>query len=378
MPGRACSRLAIYRRAFVVIAFAMIAGCRREALALEPAPSSTPQVGIYYFDGWAHPSPSDIHVGTMPQNYPERKPLSGWYDNSAALVHQQIEWAQGAGATFFIFDWYDTSRDKNPSDQTLNSAVTFFKHDPNKLGMQYALLYVNNGSFSIPRAKWTAACHQWVNNFLKDPAYFKIGGKPLLVVFGVGAMEREWGGPQGVAMAWKKLRDTAMQAGLPGVFVVGSTLPGPQNGWPNLKAMVPEGYDAYSGYNYPGEPGTVPGNNPYSLLARGSLAIFNDFASDGSTPFIPVVTDGWDPRPWNETPFWYTRSPAEFSSFVTSTLGWWCDHPAMRVTASPLIFIEAWNELGEGSYLVPTSGDGFAYTKALKQGLSAAGACKQQ
>ena len=53
-------------------------------------------------------------------------------------------------------------------------------------------------------------------------------------------------------------------------------------------------------------------------------------------------------------------------------------HPAMRVTASPLIFIEAWNELGEGSYLVPTSGDGFAYTDAMKQGLSAAGACKQQ
>jgi len=340
----------------------------RSALA-----ASTPQVGVYYFDGWADTSAQDSHLQNLPQHYSGREPLSGWHDNSAALVHQQVEWARRAGVTFFVFDWYDTRRDSHLSDRTLNSAVTFFRKDPQKLAMKYALLYVNNGTFSIARVHWRAACQRWIDNDFKNRAYFKINGKPLLVVFSVRDMEKTWGGPPGVANAWNELREMAKKAGLPGVFVVACATPGPRsrkNGWTNLSTPGTEGYDAYSAYNYPGVPGTVKGENPYSVLVRGSIDIWNDFAADGRKPYIPIVTDGWDPRPWNETPYWYKRTPGEFRDFVAEALRWWCDHPKMRVMkTTPLIFVEAWNELGEGSYIVPTHGDGFTYLKALEQGL---------
>ena len=57
---------------------------------------------------------------------------------------------------------------------------------------------------------------------------------------------------------------------------------------------------------------------------------------------------------------------------MTQAFQWWKQNPAMRaMKTTPLIFVEAWNELGEGSYIVPTKGDKFDYTKALKTGIEA-------
>ncbi len=352
--------------AYVAIGFVLF----METISLPAQAIKRAQVGIYYFDGWADTTSQNFHIGDMPTKYPEREPLSGWYDNTAPLVHQQIVWARKAGVTFFIFDWYDTRRDSNPSDQTINTALNFYKKDPHKLGMKYALLYVNNGAFSIPQSEWRQACENWVVNDFKNPAYFKIDGKPLLVVFSVGDMEKTWDGPDGVKRAWQILKDTARKAGFPGVYVVACATPGPKNGWTNLNVTNTEGYDAYSAYNYPGVPGTKKGANPYSLLAQGSIDIWNDFAADGRKPYIPIVGDGWDSRPWNETPYWYVRTPSEFRDFVADAIEWWKNNPKMRVMKNtPLIFVEAWNELGEGSYIIPTKGERFTYVNALNDGI---------
>ena len=42
----------------------------------------------------------------------------------------------------------------------------------------------------------------------------------------------------------------------------------------------------------------------------------------------------------------------------------------MRVDSGPpLVLLSAWNELGEGAYVVPTRQDGFAYGQAIASGL---------
>ncbi len=326
-----------------------------------------PLLGIYYFDGWADSSPANFHLQGLTGSYADREPLSGWYDNSAALVHQQTVWARKAELNFYIFDWYDTSRDSNQSDKTLNSALRFFIQDRHKMGMKYSLLYVNNGSFSVPQDKWDAQCKDWVDTYFKDKNYQRVDGKPLLVTFSVGDMDKTWGSPQNVAQAWERLQQTAHNAGLPGVYLVACALPGPRNGWNDLNRLVQEGYDAFSGYNYPGMAGTVKGSNPYSIILNGSKVIFDDFATDGRKPYIPDIMTGWDSRPWKETDYWYERTPDQFGQMVTEGLDWWRDNPTVRAIQNrPLLFVEAWNELGEGSYIMPTKGDGFQYLDALK------------
>jgi hypothetical protein len=329
-----------------------------------------PLVGVYYFDGWADRTAANFHVKTMPADYPERRPLTGWYDDTAQVMHQQVVDARSAGIDFFLFDWYDASRAGNPTDKTLNSALARFKADRHKHGLKYALLYVNDGSFSVPPTHWDATCRQWVQDYLTDPNCQRIDHRPLFVVYNPREMEHTWGGPPAVAAALAHLRQTAKQAGMPDLYLMTCATPGPTNGWNDLGSLAQEGYDAYTGYNYVGIAGTHQGANPYQTLVQGNVEIWDAFAADGRRPYVPVVTDGWDSRPWAETAFWYERTPAQFADFVGLALHWWRDHPRMHITGQrPFILIEAWNELGEGSYLLPTQGDGDAYLKALRRAL---------
>jgi hypothetical protein len=214
-------------------------------------------------------------------------------------------------------------------------------------------------------------CHRWVKTYLADPNYQRLDRRPLFVVYNPREMENLWGGTQAVAAALLHLREMARDAGLPGIFLMTCATPGPTNGWNDLNGLVQEGYDAFTGYNYIGIAGTKPGSNPYSRLVQGNVEIWDDFAADGRRPYVPVITDGWDSRPWGETPFWYERTPGQFEEFVRLGLRWWREHPRMHVTENhPFLLIEAWNELGEGSYIQPTEGDGDAYCQALRRALN--------
>jgi len=78
--------------------------------------------------------------------------------------------------------------------------------------------------------------------------------------------------------------------------------------------------------------------------------------------------DGWDPRPWNESNIWFSRSPQEVANFVDAAINWANANPALRAEPSsipPLVMMEAWNEFGEGSHLLPTVGESTAYGDAV-------------
>jgi hypothetical protein len=87
------------------------------------------------------------------------------------------------------------------------------------------------------------------------------------------------------------------------------------------------------------------------------------------------VMAGWDPRPWHERVegrlFWYKRTPALFGHFVRDAIRWSAANPValVRDQRRPLVLIEAWNELGEGSYIVPTIGTCHRYGRALARAL---------
>jgi len=94
----------------------------------------------------------------------------------------------------------------------------------------------------------------------------------------------------------------------------------------------------------------------------------------GPLPFIPTAMAGWDPRPWNETEpntgdlMWYSQTPQDVATFVKGAITWTAANPQLRpepAPAPPLVLIEAWNEFGEGSHVIPTAGGGTSYGDAL-------------
>ena len=345
-----------------------------------PASASTQtraRLGAYYFDGWSGPL-TNFHFNGLPFGpYQDRQPLSGWQDNNQCAVEQQLAWAHNFGIDFFVFDWYFNVQANDPGEN-LNSALQITHSLPDRHGMQYAILYVDASPFDVGPADWTSAVNEWIG-YMTDQAYVRVNSIPLFLILNVGEMHQVFGSAAAVTSALGQLRAAAQAQGLPGVYVVGGFgAPDGTMGQASLSQgfsiAQSDGYDAIAFYNYPFAPAAVNGMLPFSDLSAAGHWIWDEATLYSPLPFIPTAMDGWDPRPWNEPEpttgdlMWYSRTPQDAATFVADAIAWAESNPQLRPEPSPtppIVIIEAWNELGEGSYVVPTVGDGTSYGDAI-------------
>jgi len=348
-----------------------------------PAPAAAAsqtkaRLGAYYFDGWSGPL-TNFHFQELPLGpYQDRQPLVGWQDSGACAVEQQLAWAHNFGIDFFVFDWYYNVQVNDPGEN-LNSALEITHGLPDRHGMQYAILYVSAPPFDVSPTDWGSAVNEWVG-YMSDPAYLRINGLPVLFVLNVGVVLQDFGGSDpAVSSALAQLRSAAQAAGLPGVYVIGGF--GEPDGTMGQATLTPgfstaqtDGYDAVALYNYPFAPTPVNGVLPFSTLSQAGQWTWSEAVSYSGLPFLPTAMAGWDPRPWNEAEgatgdlMWYSRTPPDVASFVQDAITWTQANPQLRPEPSPtppLVLIEAWNEFGEGSHMLPTVGDGTSYGDAV-------------
>jgi hypothetical protein len=369
-------RFAKVRRGSFLIALVLVLVLGAVSPGASSGSGPTARVGAIYFDGWACPLSNFHFNGLLSGSFATREPLDGWRDNSVESMRTQLTWAHQDGIGFFLFDWY-----RENVDPCLDVALQNYKSLSEHHGVGFALLLVNNDVFAISPTEWPLFAERWVTEDFLNPDYERVDGKPLFVILDTTLFRQAMGGTAGVNAALATLRAAAQQHGLPGVFIVG----GRGTGYSNIDCFPqcdgtdggPDGlrretYNALSEYNSPGTPVPRSGERPYSELVTAVEEEWQRFAQVSPVPWIPSVTDGWDPRPWDERPFgdlfWFTRTPAQVAAFVQDAIGWLASNPSMHVGASsapPLVLVEAWNELGEGSFLIPTKQDRYAYGQAL-------------
>jgi hypothetical protein len=346
--------------------------------AAAPASAQTQaRVGAYYFDGWSGPL-TNFHFQGLPLGpYQDRQPFSGWQDNSPCAVEQQLATAHNFGIDFFVFDWYFNAEANDPGEN-LNSAFQITQALPDRHGMQYAILYVDSPPFLVEPADWTAAVNQWVG-YMTDPDYLRVNGEPVFFIIDVGEMRQIFGSSGAVSSALAQLRTAAQAQGFPGVYIVGGFgIPdgtmGQHTLTPGFSVAQADGYDAIGLYNYPFAAPAVNGMVAFSTLAQAGQWTWDEATLSSPLPFIPTAMAGWDPRPWNEMEsstgdlMWYSRTPQDVAAFTQAAIVWATANPQLRpepAPTPPLLLIEAWNEFGEGSHVVPTAGDGTSYGDAL-------------
>jgi hypothetical protein len=223
-------------------------------------------------------------------------------------------------------------------------------------------------------------------SYMTDPAYMQVNGKPLLHIIDMGQMRQAFGSATAVRAALNQLRAAAQAQGLAGVYIVGGFgVPDGSSGqdglFPDLTMALVDGYDAVSMYGYPFAPPAINGMLPFSSLSGAGEWIWSQGALKSPVPFIPVSMTGWDPRPWNEREsltndlMWFSRGPQEVATFVSDSIAWAESNPQLRPEPSPappIVLMEAWNELGEGSFVTPTLGDGTSYGDSLAAMLAVA------
>ena len=108
----------------------------------------------------------------------------------------------------------------------------------------------------------------------------------------------------------------------------------------HLTDLARSGYTLLTGYNYNLGWQSGGGSRPFRKLIEGNESIFKQFAEQTPLPYVPVVTVGWDRRPWEKgkpppetMSVWYPdRTPKLVEEFVRLGIQWLDGH-ANKATA---------------------------------------------
>ena len=328
-------------------------------------------VGAYYFDGWSGRNgladdPNEAWAKNAPthltrklvEDFPEREPIWGWRDDSLEIMERQIDLAADHGVAFFAFCWYwhdngqAINKDAIETDPKHTSLRLFLKAKNNHR-MKFCLLVANHDGYDIKgAANWKRAGEFWMP-YLTHKQHLTVGGKPLIIIFGAGGGDKD---------GFSAIQETALKAELPGLAIAGCA-----------HSPVPQGAGFTHRTHYNVTEGYTAGSKdvPFTKLVDSNRA---QWRGSREQPYIPIVTAGWDKRPWegkgglNQKEGWYYtgRTPELLGNFLGDALSWMDKHPD-HTTTERIVLIYAWNEFGEGGYIAPTKGDPDGkYLKAVR------------
>ena len=218
---------------------------------------------------------------------------------------------------------------------------------------------------------------RWLVEAFADPRYTTIGSRPLFVVYRPAHL------PDARRFC-DILRRTATEAGLPEPYLVGG-----DGQCPGVDCRT-LGFDATLSFQpqlgvLPGGTGDagsarrlarnlrlgVPSTAPSLYPEAAARARFAAARAANPHPTIPTVLVGWDntPRRGSHGLVLVPPSPAHsgFAGAMAQAVAEVRDQPA----AERLVFVNAWNEWGEGNYLEPDLASGRAYLDALAAAVGA-------
>jgi hypothetical protein len=137
----------------------------------------------------------------------------------------------------------------------------------------------------------------------------------------------------------------------------------------HLKDFAAEGYDAFSGYNYPPAGSKGQQYAPYEWMVDGYKDYWNQISDTSGITYIPVCEPGWDARPWHgyKSQVRTEKSPQLWQKMLQNAKEFVDDPKHKQPGAKKLVFLEAWNEFGEGDYIEPHAEFGFDYLEAVRK-----------
>lgn len=324
----------------------------------EPKPADTNDylVGCYYFPGW-----HTYDRWSVLENYPERKPILGYYrEGDPEVADWQIKWALEHGISFFIYDWY-WDQGARQLEHGLHDAYLKSRY---KDKLKFCLLWANHNPPNTSSEKDLLEVTQyWIDNYFKLPNYLKLDGKNVMVIFSPHRLTEDMGS-DAVKAAFFKMRKKCEDAGVGGLYLIACTYPGEY-----VKTLVYEGYDALSGYNYPSANNKGQQYAPYEWMVEGYKDFWNRISDAASIPYIPVCEPGWDARPWHGLKSYVRtgKSPFLWKTMLENAKAFVDDPKHKQDGNKKLVFLEAWNEFGEGDYIEPHAQFGFDCLEAVRE-----------
>lgn len=371
---------------------------RRIDVAKEAPPETRPvdsdyTVAMWYFCAW-EPEYTWDGWGQVAERSPWRLPLL--YDSSdpameynglrfyrasnPRAIDWHVHWMREHAVNLLLFDWYPQMREDGTFDPSFfaNRALETGFLGKAELGgppvatnrfagqIDFAVMWTNHG----PHHRIGEGLLDYlVDQFLSQPNYYRIDGKPLVVIWSVSDLVAQSGGEEPAAENLAKLRERARARGLDGVYL--AAIHGAR---PDLLARL--GIDGVTGYHYSGSGGSR--REPRRLGERvvidhiedyptrtipGHVRVWTSLAEAYGRDYLLATTpmQNWEPTFRGSGPVMVNQTPDAYREMLRRAKAF-CEERGLR----RFVNIEAWNEWLEGSYVEPSTQWGLGYLEAIR------------
>ena len=315
-------------------------------------------------------------------HYQPRQPLWGYeLDNDPEVVERWIDVAVDHGVNLFVYDWY--WYEEGPYlESALNDG---FLKARNNGKMQFYIMWANHDvkhnywnyhrygddssilwNAKVDWKNYKIIVDRVINQYFKQPNYFKIDGEPVFSIFSIDKLKESFGGSlEETRKALDYFRDEVKKAGFPGLHIQwnqggGSVMP-EEKAREFKKSVDLMGFNSVAMYNMGGM------DEDYLVYGANSIKIREQMDEILDVPVFPCVSIGWDDTPrfpakGIKDTVHYHNTPRSFATLLSKAKEYADQHPGQ----TKLITINAWNEWVEGSYLLPDMLHGFDYLEAVK------------
>ncbi|MYH15482.1 MAG: glycosyltransferase [Gammaproteobacteria bacterium] len=307
-------------------------------------------------------------------HYQPRVPIdSGHYDlRDPDVQHRQVDLAKRYGVSGFCFYFYWFA-----GHRLLETPLLNYLNDP-AMDLPFCLCWANEN--------WTRRWDgreqdlligqrhsesddlqfiEYVSLYLNDSRYIRIDNRPLLLVYKPDLF------PDAAATV-RRWREWCREHGVGELYVAMVQ---------SLQDLDPRPYGMDAAIEFPWHTG-LPNDITTHVLPpetgfSGYVFDWDDYAAkcheQPDRPWTQVrgVMPGWDntPRLKSAAHLFQGHSPATYSRWLVSAMRWTLDR--MRKPEERLVFINAWNEWGEGAYLEPDQRFGYAFLQATRDAVEA-------
>ncbi len=190
----------------------------------------------------------------------------------------------------------------------------------------------------------------WLDYFFSDDRYMRIDNKAIMSCFGTWCLCPDLGGPENVRAGLQYLRDEVKKLGYDDLIVMGC------HESPNGLHGI--GFDACHAYHW-----GVAGNT-----LEHNLKMNDDYIAQNSAHLVPTISVGFKNVAWG-----HYRSPLLTSEDLYKGLKHCIDEYLPKFEKgtwkSKLLHLSTWNEYGEGTYMMPSGHNGFAYLDAVRRAI---------
>ena len=315
-----------------------------------------------------------------------KQPLWGCeMDDDPEVVEKWIQTALRYGVNTFVYDWYwyldqpflegalDNGFLKAKSCEKMDFYVMWANHDvPRNYWNCYRYGDDKSRLFSgdVPPEQFETITDRIIEKYFWRKNYAKVDGRPIFMIYSLDDFMESFGGDlQAARGAIDVFRDKCRKAGYPGVYLQCSIW---TNGYYNEKYRMKckeivetLGIDSFASYNMGGT------DVDYQKFCTSAVELWDCWDSLLTTADVyPTVSIGWDDTPRfpekGEADICHiNRTPELFQATLEKAKEY-----ADRHTEQPhFIYINAWNEWVEDSYLLPDKIHGFAYLEAVRKAL---------